>query len=690
MARRKTKPIRPEHRACSQCGAIGTIVKQVAHVPTASPDVESASPIYCTYCRADAKQQLEKRASIQRIETQRILDIRGETADTRLERWLVTHNDVIRQARHRLEHQWVDVPGVDANAQPPRPKDRRCGICHDVAPDEPFDITNEHQVRLCDVCADMLADQPQRVVWRSSKSLPTVVHLVECPGCGKPMFRNETGAACQSCHKTAIVALIKSGRETPNGQKTLLKLMHANPAGQCFRCSPDSRKPPWTCPPCWHYFNALPESQFPHERQITWRTAERKCALCETSTITDKATKFEPSTGRYEKVHICRTCSRITTQHTGRKGTSIIELDRCLICASYNMPETHQGLCRKCQAIWSSAETALAALWNYLYDVLETPPEEPMPQPASLVSKWLRPDSTTLRADASQKGRLTETLARHVCIEYVHQMREIPEVAIRFGVSAAAIKSTLTGKSWATSTEGMRPAELLCEPKRVKLAKAQPAKPAMITITRTKGEYGWTDTLVQKHLGEHDREAPNPHYRSAAPMRLYLLDRVHDTMARKPALRAQLQKNLLRRAAAHSEREQRDLEIRKRLLAETARLAETIEVFPPTRDVEGLMSMATKKRSECLDAVLLYDDYDKPQNDGSPEARHRTVNMIRHEYTNYEQLLEIMPRARNAETNTLIYLAIKAKVMDAIAQAIPDLAAASQQRNSEHSLAVGV
>ena len=36
---------------------------------------------------------------------------------------------------------------------------------------------------------------------------------------------------------------------------------------------------------------------------------------------------------------------------------------------------------------------------------------------------------------------------------------------------------------------------------------------------------GWTDAMIRDYLGEEDVLAPNPHYRSAPPMRLYYQDR---------------------------------------------------------------------------------------------------------------------------------------------------------------------
>jgi hypothetical protein len=39
-------------------------------------------------------------------------------------------------------------------------------------------------------------------------------------------------------------------------------------------------------------------------------------------------------------------------------------------------------------------------------------------------------------------------------------------------------------------------------------------------------EHGWTKAMIRELLGEPDKLAPNPHYRSAAPMRLYKVERV--------------------------------------------------------------------------------------------------------------------------------------------------------------------
>lgn len=49
---------------------------------------------------------------------------------------------------------------------------------------------------------------------------------------------------------------------------------------------------------------------------------------------------------------------------------------------------------------------------------------------------------------------------------------------------------------------------------------------------------GWTKTLIERFLGQPDAMRPNPHYRRAAPMKLYLRQRVGATEGFRIALRA--------------------------------------------------------------------------------------------------------------------------------------------------------
>ena len=82
-------------------------------------------------------------------------------------------------------------------------------------------------------------------------------------------------------------------------------------------------------------------------------------------------------------------------------------------------------------------------------------------------------------------------------------------------MSIETVRKALRGKSWQRHTEGLRPAQLREEPKRIRPPQPanQQAKPTYITVSRMKDEFGWTGRLIAIHLQKHDHEAPNPHYR---------------------------------------------------------------------------------------------------------------------------------------------------------------------------------
>lgn len=64
-----------------------------------------------------------------------------------------------------------------------------------------------------------------------------------------------------------------------------------------------------------------------------------------------------------------------------------------------------------------------------------------------------------------------------------------------------------------------------------------------MTYSRAKGQYFLTDKML-KEIGEPDLLRPNPHYRSAAPMKLYLIERLENWIA---ANSDRVEKAMLRR-----------------------------------------------------------------------------------------------------------------------------------------------
>ena len=234
------------------------------------------------------------------------------------------------------------------------------------------------------------------------------------------------------------------------------------------------------------------------------------------------------------------------------------------------------------------------------------------------------------------------------------------------------IRNTLSGQAWKADTEGHRPKNLRPEPKRTPKPRGKsPPKPtpAYITVSRLKSQYGWTESRIVKHLKTHDHEAPNPHYRSAAPMRLFLLDRLQEITAGNQQLQAELQKTMNRRRDLQSDRVEHTAAKRTKLLKEAEQI-EPVMYQLPTRSAQALAKMAAQSR---LDFLMEHQWYDY-------ETHFAAVNMIRHEYTNYEWMLEDMPHSQDIETNLQIYHNIKRRVIEMIAREIPELSAACKNQ----------
>lgn len=53
-------------------------------------------------------------------------------------------------------------------------------------------------------------------------------------------------------------------------------------------------------------------------------------------------------------------------------------------------------------------------------------------------------------------------------------------------------------------------------------------EPQYISRTGLKGKRGWTDLLIKRFLPEPDKTVDNPHYKSAEPMKLWLISRVDE------------------------------------------------------------------------------------------------------------------------------------------------------------------
>lgn len=184
-------------------------------------------------------------------------------------------------------------------------------------------------------------------------------------------------------------------------------------------------------------------------------------------------------------------------------------------------------------------------------------------------------------------------------------------------------------------------------------------KTKYITKSRLKSERGWSDGAIERLLGECDRTADNPHYRSAAPMRLYSLERVE--------------------RAERAEKFQHFKEAKERRREAGIRGAETKREALWNR-IDSLTVVVPRIEDYLQKACDHYNDlwerrgrYDKHAflGDGEAFLERIAVNYIRHEVSDYEERLRSVYAEVGADEARLL---IAGKVLDAIAEAYPELA----------------
>lgn len=175
-----------------------------------------------------------------------------------------------------------------------------------------------------------------------------------------------------------------------------------------------------------------------------------------------------------------------------------------------------------------------------------------------------------------------------------------------------------------------------------------------VTVPKLK-ERGWTDTLIRKHLGEPDSFKRNPVYRSAAPMRLYRMERVQSV--ENSEMWATLQQ--------HTDSRKQSAE--KAVQTKVSRLLQQLESL--------VIVVPQLPAAELLQAACVHynrrQGYQSATPNSDPAFLERiTVNYLRHVLTTYEdELAKTFGKVgvRKAE------LEIRQKVYGAIAIAYPDL-----------------
>lgn len=213
------------------------------------------------------------------------------------------------------------------------------------------------------------------------------------------------------------------------------------------------------------------------------------------------------------------------------------------------------------------------------------------------------------------------------------------------------------GPAGRKSVKGYVLADVLkCE--RTKAFKARHDTPLNMTESRLKSEYFFTDSLLKKWLGEPDSIVANPHYGSAAPMRLHRIGKI-----------------LLLRTLPDVEQDLAKIADKRESRSETAKIAARakrdawIAAFNKTKvsyhfpKTYAAAEKAARERGG--QGVAEWSDTDIA-------TRHRwTVNMLRHEFTNYDAILALaLPPGMAGQQ---CYYTVKCRILQKIADRFPEL-----------------
>ena len=146
---------------------------------------------------------------------------------------------------------------------------------------------------------------------------------------------------------------------------------------------------------------------------------------------------------------------------------------------------------------------------------------------------------------------------------------------------------------------------------------------------------GWTDVAIERFLGTHDKEAENPHYKSAPPMKLYKLIRVESIEASQDYLCFKT------KSKSRCESSQKALTTKRHnLLRKVAKM----EIFIQRKHIEEIFEDAVESYNNFKSNMACErEDFDYvPASINSDRSfLHRiTVNFLRHRCSPYETILD--------------------------------------------------
>ena len=157
----------------------------------------------------------------------------------------------------------------------------------------------------------------------------------------------------------------------------------------------------------------------------------------------------------------------------------------------------------------------------------------------------------------------------------------------------------------------------------------KPAEPEYISVTGIKLQYNVTDKFV-KLLGEPDMEGENPHYKSAAPTKLYRRKRVADFVEKMKLENPAFMERMAKRQSKAAKAVETKKASMKALVAE---LVASLVIQPyDAAKIPGLTM-----QQHYLHQIDIHGDCD---DDSFEPGFGACVAYIRHQLTDYEDVLE--------------------------------------------------
>ena len=154
---------------------------------------------------------------------------------------------------------------------------------------------------------------------------------------------------------------------------------------------------------------------------------------------------------------------------------------------------------------------------------------------------------------------------------------------------------------------------------------------AYISLSSLK-DRGWTESIIKRYALQHDKEAVNPYYRSAAPIKLYELHKIEAIEATDEF--KELRSITLKRKEAAKKATETKLQAMKDYV-------HSIEIQMPEMSREQVFRKAVAHYNDIWECRGRYDKHISDYRTLDDETLERlTANMIRHSLTDYEDVLE--------------------------------------------------